>query len=356
MPTFAFSGGSGTPPKTFGQQDNFVISGTWELNDTWTIKMTSTSGAFTLGVGNLGNINPTYCTKFKNRVYIAMGSQFNFSENSDPSSWEQQNPGAGFISFLSQMGGQDTVQTFSHLQQNLVVFGKNSIQLWNVDSDPSQFSMVQAMDNAGTPAPQSVQNLGDFDVMYLDPTGFRSTRARELTQNAEIDDVGTAIDDLVQFALQNYDATKTCSIVDPLTKNYWCYLNGSIYVYSRHRYSKISAWSTFSCIDDSNQVFTPQKFVVFNNRVYCRSTEGKHILYGGVNGNTYDQYSQVTLQLPWLDGKSPEMFKQASAINAVVQGKWNIFVSMNPQQTAWPADPVYAGGSATVPNELLDST
>jgi hypothetical protein len=216
--------------------------------------------------------------------------------------------------------------------------------------------MVQAMDNSGTVAPLSVQSIGDYDVLYLDPTGFRSARARELTNNAFVDDVGSAIDTTVQQALQGYDATQVCAIVEPATKNYWCYVNGNLYVYSRRPSSKISAWSTFKCVTQYNEAFVPQKFVVYNNRVYCRSQERFLILYGGARGNQYDQFAQVTMQLPWLDGKAPEMFKQGVAINAVIQGKWNIYVSMNPQQTQWPANPTFSGGDANNPNSLTDST
>ena len=122
---------------------------------------------------------------------------------------------------------------------------RRSVQIWSVDADPGNFALVQEMDNIGSKAPLAAQNIGDFDVIILDDTGFRSLRTREVTLNAYVDDLGVAIDSLVQTDLQSVSAATCAAVVEPTTKNYWAYLNGKIYVFARFSSSKISAWSTY---------------------------------------------------------------------------------------------------------------
>lgn len=250
MPTYnyAFSGGS-AGINGYGDRWQISFGGTWALFEKWGLIFTSTDGQdYDIGSINFFGENifsvPVAAT-FKDRVFLGTGTQFNFSDNGDPTGWEQQNPGAGFISYLSYFGGQDSVKAISQLQGRLVVLARRSIQIWTTDADPANFALVQELDNVGTRATLSVQNLGDFDVIFLDDTGFRSLRSREVTLNAYPDDIGTPIDSLVQADLQTSNPTGACAVVDPLSKTYWCYLNGKIYVFSRWPSSKISAWSTF---------------------------------------------------------------------------------------------------------------
>ncbi len=244
MATFAFAGGV-LPLPAYGQRDKVRFVGTWANGDTWTIDGVSTlEGDFTLGKGNIAGQTYTNGLVFRGRVYISFADNFALSANAEPTLWEKQNPGAGVINFNSQYGTQDTVAAFATMQGRLAVFGRQSIQLWNVDADPANFALVQALDNSGTTYPLSVQSLGDEDVLYLDSSGIRSLKARELTLNAEVNDIGTAVDLLVKTAVLNNSGT-ICAAVEPSQRQYWCFINGSIFVLSKFTGSKIIAWSTY---------------------------------------------------------------------------------------------------------------
>ena len=221
--TYAFGG---TPTGTHGKPGVTGIQGygdRWQIlfNGTWAANEKYGTSAFDYSVGSINffaaSLTPNYCTTFKNRVYIGAGTQFNFSENGAPTEWEQQSPGAGFFSYLSYFGGQDLVYSISQLQGRLVVVGRRSVQLWTVDADPASFALVQEMDNVGSLSALATQNIGDFDVIILDDTGFRSLRTREVTLNAYVDDIGVAIDSLVQTDLTAVSAATCCAIVEPTT-------------------------------------------------------------------------------------------------------------------------------------------
>lgn len=243
--TNAFASGVAEIP-AYGQKSKVRFVQTWVAGDTWTLPITSTiQGDLTLGKGNIAGLSYVSAFKFANRMYLAGGSQFNFSQNGDVTLWEEQDPGAGLINYLTRFGSQDSVKAFASFQGNLVVFGTSSLQVWSVDADPDNFVLRQTIDNTGTVAPLSVQKLGDLDVFFLDSSGIRSLQTNLQALNASLDDVGTAIDSIVRTAMLGYDESAACGIIEPTTKQYWLYLNGTIYVLSRFPGSKIEAWSTF---------------------------------------------------------------------------------------------------------------
>lgn len=313
------------------------------------------------GVGNLHALVPTCCFTYRDRVFIGMGSQFNFSDNGDPTGWEEQNPGAGFVTYLSQYGFQDVVKAFSQLQGRLAVLGGRSIQLWTTDADPTAFALVQVLDNVGTNDPLSVQNIGDYDVIFLDTTGFRSLRSREVTLNAFVDDLGAPVDSLIRAALLNYTVGTACGVVDPNTKNYWCYLGGNIYVLSRYLSSKISAWSQYVPVGNDGNTFVPSKFVIYNGRVYVRASQGGSdylYLYGDSDNTSYDAHTPMTLQIPWLDDKRSATLKQFTNLNAACAGAWKFYFGTDPvSQSDTLKMPEVASVSGTnPPSALTDST
>ncbi len=241
------------------------------------------------------------------------------------------------------------------MQGRFAVIGRRSIQMWIVDADPAQFTLQQTLENIGTVNGFSIQQIGDYDVLFVDDTGVRSLHASEITLNSSIDDIGGPIDNFIQSALEAVGASGITGIVEPKTKNYWMYLNGSIYVLSRHPNGKISAWSTYEPRDSAGNVFTPEKFVIYLGRVYVRAIAGQFYTYGGTNNTTYDASSQVTFQTPYLDDKRPGTMKQMGALSCVKEGKWTISLSVDPQSNNF-VDFLIAHGSAATPNVLTDST
>jgi len=325
---FAFAGGVAEVPG-YGERWQIGFSDDWAIGDSWTLEVATAAFPFTLGMGVFNNLNPTVCFTFKNREYVGLSSRYVFSDNSDPTEFEEQAPGAGFEDYLTQFGTQDLVKAFAQMQGRLIILATKTVQIWTVDADPSLFNLVQTLENIGTEAPLSVRSIGDYDVIFLDRTGFRSLRPREVTLNAYVDDIGLAIDSLVQADLLTASASTCCSIVIPEGKRYWAYLNGKIYVLSRFTSDKITAWSTYLPVDSQGTTFTPIKFVVFNNQVYCRASDGGHILYGGADNNTYDATAPV-FELPWLADGTPKLNKFAQGIDIGAEGGWKVYGGMYP--------------------------
>lgn len=290
MPTTTFPFTSGRSAATgWGNRAKARFVGTWANGDTWVVPISAVlSGPQTVGKGNISGQDYVSTFKLGNRMYVGFDGKFALSAVGDPTKWEEQNPGAGVISFTSQFGQQDEVQAFASMQGRLAVFGRFSTQIWEVNANPALFAIQQALDQTGTIAPASVKSIGDLDVYYLDRTGVRSLKAKESTLNAFVEDVGTPIDSLVRELLAPFgevyeDVNVACAVVEPSTKQYWIYIattdgftTGTVFVLSRFPASKILAWSTFG--------LTVQETVAPNSPTY---SAGGTVTYTTITDTLY---------------------------------------------------------------------
>jgi hypothetical protein len=237
---------------SYGQFDNLIFGSTWAAGDTWLIEFVASNGSFTVGraVGADGTpilvgTKPTFGLTLGGRVYLANVARFNFCDNNDPTGWHKQNPGAGFISVLSQYGGQDAITSLASYQGMLAAFLSQSIQIWQTNADPSAFQLKQVLANVGTRYGFSVQSLGDWDVLFLADSGVRSLRVRDSSLNAVTTDIGSPIDSLIQGVLGTGVVGVPVSTIEPTTNRYWLFLKDTIYVLSLFSDAKIRAWSTY---------------------------------------------------------------------------------------------------------------
>lgn len=299
----------------FGVTGSVTVDKTWASGDTYTI--TGAYGAinFTFGIGNIAGQTYACSLKLGQRMFIGFGSTFAFSAVGNPNGWEEQNTGAGTVSFLSQYGGQDSVKAFSHLQGRLAVFGSQSIQMWTTAANPASFALVQTLDNSGTIATYSVQALGDYDVYYLDTTGVRSLRTQQVTNNAFVDDVGVAIDLTLRAALVSYDTSGIVSIIEPTTRQYWLYVNGSIYVLSNYPSAKILAWSVYKPSYQSTDIARVSntsgatiRFFVGDSTDYTKYTAVASSIgqyFDVISGGTQDITLPASYMMVALPGNAP---------------------------------------------------
>jgi hypothetical protein len=157
-------------------------------------------------------------------------------------------------------------------------------------------------------------------------------KVRDNTLNAFVDDLGSPIDSVVVASILASGFSGAIAVVEPTTLQYWLYLNGTIYVFSRFLSSKVNARSKYSPVYYSGATaitFTPTAMEVLNGKIYIRS--GSDILvFGGTLGTSYDA-SVATLETPYLDFKSPGTRKLFNALNIAVSGAWSIQCGSDPQ-------------------------
>lgn len=349
LTTTAQSLAGGTAQVTGVGQDTLVsFTGTWATGDKYTVVFTDgLSGLQTqIGAGNATGVTPTFVYTYKNRVYfLSLSTMYMTGIGTATMLNDPNDEGAGFITMSDFNASALQLQSVCTYQGYLGVWGRNTIQIWNVDPLLANFVQVQDLENIGTFAKDSVLALGDLDVIFLYDSGFRSLRVRDSSLNGFIVDMGSPVDSLVLASIAagggptNAAVTSACGVVDPTTNRYWCFLNDTIYVFSGFPQVKIAAWSTYTATDDSLAAFTPNRFVVYNGQIWCRGVDAgansQVYQYGGAANATYDA-TVASWAIDFLDGNAPSVVKDYSTGNFVCSNGWQVFFATDPKQLVAP--------------------
>lgn len=310
-------------------------SGSWSAGDTFSCSLTAGAYSYTIGAGRLTGVVPSFCMGLNDKLYFVSEDTLFFSSIQDATRYEQQYATAGFVQISSSYRGADALVALSPYQSGLAIFSRRTIQIWNVDPDPANYSKRQVLDNIGTVAALSVQSVGDLDTYFLADSGVRSLHVRDASNNGVITDIGTPIDGVLQSVLgglTDEEKSIACAVIEPSSNRYWLHLDGTIYVLSYFMSSGVAAWSTYlpTYNDGTAQVgFFPMKFVVVNGLVYCLAADGKIFVYGGENGSSYDD-AIPSWKTPYLSARSPATRKQATGVDAALEGAWTVSVGMDP--------------------------
>lgn len=328
-----------------GEEYQFVVgpgSGpAWVTGDTWSFVFTDglTAVQTQVGAGTITGVMPTFVYAFQDKLNFLAGTTWYFSELNNFSSFNDPNgTGNGYIDLADYFDAPTPGIAMANYQGRLAIFGANNIQVWEVDADPTLYDNLQTLENIGTLAGESVQGLGDLDVLFLHSTGFRSLRVRDSSLNAFVVDIGSAIDSLVQAqVITQSQATiaASCGVTDPSTGRYWCFVGNTIYVLSYFPSIKITAWSQYTpqYWNGTEFVkFTPVKFVILNNQIYCRATDGNIYLFGGTDNVTYDA-TEGYWETSFLDMKMPGFKKELQTFGFALSGGWQVQVSTDPKFT-----------------------
>lgn len=232
-----------------GQTALVTVSGSWVLDDTFKITLTTPADSSTLilGNGSLTNANPDRALTFKKKVYLTGSETILFFSGIQQPSVFNVTPaiGNGFMDLSSEYGFSDDVLGAAIYQGKLAVFARRSIQVVGVDPDPAYYSVPQTLENIGTVNGDSVRSIGDTDVLFCSDSGIRSLRVRDSSGNLTPADLGTPIDSLIQARLLSVGVTQMASIVEPISNRYWLAIGNLIYVFSYFPSSGITAWSTY---------------------------------------------------------------------------------------------------------------
>lgn len=355
--SIAMAGGVASSAGT-AEQHKITIGGTWVAGDTFQVVLTdsSTGLQYTVGLGDFTGQVPAYVFTYKNKLYFLAGAKAFFSAVGSPTVFNDPTGLLnGNVGMSSEFGNPENLVAIASYQGKLAFFSDNTIQIWTIDADPANWAQSQVLDNIGTSAPGSVRSLGDADVLFLSQSGVRSLRARDASSNAVPTDLGSPVDSLVQADLIAIGAAAvdTQAGVEPLTKRYMLALNGKIYVLSYFPASEITAWSLYTPVDNNGAAFTPEKFVVFQRRLYLRDTAGKLYLFGGADNKTYDA-TQMIIELPLLDDDKPVQMKEFASFDGVFKGKFKVEFGADP--SGGVLEEVATIGDAANPDSTKDST
>lgn len=271
-----------------------------------------------------------YIRTYQSKMYSVLGKNLFFSAVGDPKNWTS-GTGAGYINLSLQDADAEVLTSLEVYYDKLAIFSTESVQVWAVDPDPAQNAFTQLLRGSGTLGPRSPLQYGSGDVLFLDPSGIRSLKARDSSNSASVSDIGSPVDPTVQKLYTDYGSgfmTKAISLLEPSIGRYWMVFPTQILVLSYFPGPKITAWSQFTL------PFTVQHAVTCGGKIFIRDTNNNLYCYGGTDGATYENCG-VEIRLPYLDGKKPGHKKLFQGFDATVSGNWRVAVSYdfnNPDQ------------------------
>lgn len=266
----------------------------------------------------------------KNKVYAINESLLNFSSVDSPRLWDS-GAGYGFINMSNESAGSEALTGMGRYLGLLAVFARRNTQIWYLDPDPIQNAQRQVLPNIGTFAPKSIVNFGDIDIIFLSDTGIRSLKARDASNSAAVNDVGTLIDDDViayMRTLTEDQKVAAAAVQEPNDGRYLLSLGNRAYVFSYYPSTRISAWSTYDL------GFEVTDYVAMDGKVYARAGDTIY-LYGGDDGETYDD-APVVIETPFIDGRGVASWKRFTGWDAVSEGQWKVEICTDPDRPdAW---------------------
>lgn len=332
-----------------------VTIGTFDTATTYTITL---NGADYVATGLSAGYGRTLRTA-TSKMYSGVRSLLHFSAIDEPRSWVDgggvgdtvtPNTGLGFVNVASQDQGSELVTALGLYQDRFAIFSPNVIQIWLTDPDPANNQLAQVLQNTGTRSPKAVTGFGSADLLYLSRTGIRSLRARDQTNAAFVDDIGTRIDnEVVAWMRQtgDQDVANATSVIDPQDGRAWLVIGERIYVFSYFPGSEVSAWTVFK------PGFTVSDFAIINDRLYCRAGD-KVYVYGGTDGETYPADGEVTqkVRLPFIDARRIAGGKKLTGVDIIAAGRWDLEILLNPNNEVEKTDLIRMQDTTTVDGRI----
>jgi hypothetical protein len=183
------------------------------------------------------------------KIYAGDGDIIPFSATINPLDWSSEK-NAGYLASGLQQYGSNPVAALGTYRSNLVTFNAEGFQMWQIDEDPANNSLLDAMPIGSTrhKALCAVAN----DLFFLSSEGVRTVGIAAASTNLQAGDVGMPIDPLVKPAIQAADngGDEVFSLYVPAMGQFWlCIPNQGagtlVFVYSMNRSAGLGWWSRY---------------------------------------------------------------------------------------------------------------
>jgi len=154
------------------------------------------------------------------------GTDVRYCSLLDASDWEDGGAGdAGVIALKNVWTGTDTVVALAEFNNQLVVFGKENIVIWNdgtgseLGIDPTQIQVVDTIEGIGCIARDSVQNI-DGDLWFLSNSGVHSLGRLTREKSNPLKNLSQNVQDDLRIRLNQTTVTNIRSVYSPIDRFY----------------------------------------------------------------------------------------------------------------------------------------
>jgi hypothetical protein len=254
------------------------------------------------------------------KVYAGDNDIIRYCATVNPLDWSTAND-AGYLPFGLQTYGSNPVAAMNLYRANLVPFNAEGFQMWQVDPDPANTALLDALPIASSynKALAPVAN----DLLFLSSQGVRSIGIAASSTNLQAGDVGMPIDVLVKAALATTTDEPRATFL-PALGQFWLAINAadrascSVFVYTINQVGQVGKWSRYVF------PFPIDEFAQLNDHLYLRSNDDVLMYDDTVTQDFADDARAVVfdgiVQWPWLDMGAGGVNKQLVGFDLVGSG------------------------------------
>lgn len=262
------------------------------------------------------------------KVFAADNDIVRYCATVDPTDWTSTND-AGYLPTGLQTYGANPAAAMGLYRSNLVVYNAEGFQMWQLDPDPANIALLDALPVASTHNPALAPTAND--LFFLSSQGVRSMGIASAGVNLESGDVGMPIDALIKPALAAAMASgiEPVGTYIPAMGQYWLsfanYLVegwSQVFVYAINVPNAPGKWSYY------NLPLVITDFTQLNEQLYIRGGDDVIVvdddaLYDYV-GRSSEGGGQVEIigivQTPYVDLGSPGVEKMLVGFDSVNTG------------------------------------
>lgn len=263
-----------------------------------------------------------------------------FSATVNPLDWTTAED-AGYIPFGLNTYGSDPVSALGIYRSNLVIFNGKAFQMWQVDEDPNNFAILDAVP-VGCNFHRSLAPVAN-DLVFLTDEGIRSMGIAGASTNLQAGFFGKQIDPLVLEAIKGGEIPN--GLFFPGAGQYWLFFGEEAFVLTMNGGKADMSWSRYvfpSAIDD---------WAIQGAKLYLRS--GDKIWE--VDDDTFvDDFGGDDVEIvgriwwPYLDFGALGVTKELIGVDVVATGEYALSIGYNQNDTTQVTDPYTIDGDTVV--------
>ena len=268
------------------------------------------------------------------KMHLVGQDRLTFTAVGDPTDFT--GTGSGQIELSQQAASRTGFLGLEIYQNNLAVMSKTVTMIWATDPDPDKYQLLQVLNNIGTIAPRSVRQYGSGDVFFLDQSGIRSLRARDSSNSAAVNDIGSPIDARIRELLiengQDY-VWPAVSLVEPQSGRFWLVLPDRVLVLSHFPGPQVTAWSEY----EFDMLAPGEKIIgaaARSQTVVLLTNEGRIYSYDSLDDWKGAEPVSARIVTPYMDLDKPAMKKNLQGLDVAASGGWDVYGLMNPHNDA----------------------
>lgn len=235
-----------------------------------------------------------------------------------PTDWTSSGD-AGYLPVSQQAAGDKILRGFSQYNGKLMLFFSDSVQLWDVFTDPADNEISEAINGVGSVNTRSIIDMGGQTV-YFSNGGFRTVAAVAVTGEKNDSDIGANI--YPETRNINVTVNVPISVWSPTRSQMLCAIGAVVYVYTNSPQSQVTGWTKYTL------PITVTDMIELNGVVYLRAGT---TIYKFDSAYTLESSFSWTARLAYQHGATWGVQKEWFCAQTAMQGRTGVRFYVDPR-------------------------